>query len=42
MADNDENVTININDKHSKEVKTLNVNINLLKNITSVLEISTH
>jgi len=46
MDNNDENITMNVNDEHSnddnyKEVKTLNVNVNLLQNIRAVLEIST-
>jgi hypothetical protein len=46
MADNEENVNMNVtdepsNDDNSKEVKTLNVNVNLLQNIRAVLEIST-
>ena len=49
MDNNDENITMNVNDEHSnddnddnyKEVKTLNVNVNLLQSIRAVLEIST-
>tara|TARA_B100001142_G_C14189699_1_gene599471 strand:+ start:131 stop:367 length:237 start_codon:yes stop_codon:yes gene_type:complete len=53
MPDKEENVTMNVNDNandntndnasdtNSKEVLTLNVNVNLLQNIRSVLEIST-
>ena len=46
MDNNEENVNMNVtdepsNDDNSKEVKTLNVNVNLLQNIRAVLEIST-
>lgn len=48
MTDKEENVTMNVNDNSDniinttlEGVKTLNVNVNLLKNIRSLVEIST-
>ena len=48
MTDKEENVTMNVNDNSDniinttlEGVKTLNVNVNLLKNIISLVEIST-
>jgi hypothetical protein len=49
MSDKEENVTMNVNDNandnknttNSDEIKTLNINVNLLTNIRALLEIST-
>jgi hypothetical protein len=44
MSDKEANITMNVNDENatnSEEVKTLNINVNLLTNIRALLEIST-
>ena len=47
MDDKEENITMTVNDNTtdestpSTEIKTLNVNVNLLNNIRTLLEIST-